>query len=984
MASVAQIIRRRRQRRALYERREKRTLLWGTVFTLLIVLFVIVPVTVLFSSVGLVYASAMSRLPEPQETIRSDIIIGATEIFDASGQVLLFSVEDSLIEDRPWILLDELPGYVVQATVLQEDADFLDTQRFDPVQLLDRIWSNMLVGPLVYDTTLTGRLVRNVILPSHEQSSIEQVGQQFALVAEINRLHSAEEIVEWHLNTNYYGNEAYGIEAASQIYLGKSARDLTLDEAMLLAAIPTAPRFNPVDDETAARGRQGDLLRRMLTAGHITPSQFEESNNVVTAILTDIGHMPLVAPDFAVYAHKQAETILSSMGMNGTQLVSRGGLRIITTLDMDLYHQAECLMQTQFERLAGNVIPQVVATDGSQCVGAGYLSDVAITSSQMPPDIGEVVIIDATTGEILAMIGDGNGVQSQPGPMLSPFVYLKGMLSSNPNFTAASMLLDIPHVFTGAADGLIYQPTNADSQFRGPISLRDAMGSGLLVPAAQIANLLNINRVLRDTVYPMGINSLRDGIYDLSLLERGGTVSVLDMTYAYSIFAAMGQINGLRVMPEAPGLRNHDPVAIRQIEDMDGNILWAYNEEQVLLNREPRLQREAAFVINDILADDSTRWITLGQGNPLEMERQVAALSGITTNRIDNWAIGYTPQVVVGVRIGREDGQPIALNNFATAGAATIWRGVMDYFLTRDNIQPQDWPRPEAVVQSPVCEISGMSPNGNCDVHLEYFLDKDLIPLEDTYWEIVEINNETGQRATANTPTAVRSPRRYFIPPEDALDWWVANNRPLPPEDYDTVSLPDIFSSATILQPENLDIVGGEVTIRGSIDAENMSYYQLAYGEGANPAGWINITGQQDVYIPGTPLGEWDTSGLNGNYVLRLSVMLDNGTLDRGVVEVIVDNIPPTIGLAEVELRTLFRWPQDSTIILVADVTDNIGIDKVEFYHNGEFIGTDVEFPFEYPHNINRTGIEQFSAVAFDAVGNRTDTEITITVERSN
>ena len=983
MASVAQIIRRRRQRRAQREHRERRTLIWGTIVALLVVLVVIVPATVLFGSAGLVYASALSRLPEPQETIRSDAVIGATEIYDSSGQVLLFSVEDPLTEGRRWISLDELPEYVVQATVLQEDADFLDTQRFDPVQLFDRIWSNMLVGPLAYDTTLTGRLVRNVILPSRDQSNIDQVGQQFALVAEINRLYSAEEIVEWHLNTNYYGNEAYGLEAAAQIYLGKSARDLTLDEAALLAAIPTAPQFNPVDDETAARGRQGDLLRRMLTAGHIIPSQFEEANNIVTAILPDAGQVPLIAPDFAVYARKQAETILTSMGMNGTQLVSRGGLRITTTLDMDLHHQAECLMQTQFKRLSGDENAQVAAADGSLCVGAGYLPSVPIASFQTPPDAGEIVTIDATTGEILAMVGEGDAVKSQPGQMLAPFVYLKGMLSS-PHFTAASMLLDIPHVFTGAADGLIYQPSNADTQFRGPISLRDAMGSGLLVPAAQVANLLNINRVLRDTVYLMGINSLRDGIYDLSLLERGGAVSVLDMTYAYSIFAAMGQINGLRVIPDAPGLRHHDPVAIRQIEDMDGNVLWTYDEEQVLMNRDIRLQVEAAFVINDVLADDSTRWLTLGQGNPLEMERQVAALSAITSNRVDNWAIGYTPQVVVGVRIGRTDSQPLSLENFAAAGAASIWRGVMDYFLTRDNIQPQDWSQPDTVVQSPVCEISGMSPNGSCDVHLEFFLDRGLIPPEDTFWEIVEINKETEQRATANTPTSVREPRRYFIPPEDAMDWWVANNRPLPPEDYDTVSLPDIFSSAAILQPENLDIVGGKVTVRGSIDAENMNYYQLIYGEGANPSEWINITEQQETYVPGTPLGEWDTSGLNGNYVLRLTVVLDNGTSDRGAVEVIVDNIPPTIVLAEAELRTLFRWPQDRAITLVADVVDNIAIDKVEFYHNGEFIGTDVEFPFEYEHNINRTGIEQFSAVAFDAVGNSTSTEITITVERSN
>jgi membrane peptidoglycan carboxypeptidase len=984
MASVAHIIRRRRRRR--FERREKqgRNRTWGWLIAGVTLFVIIGPLGVLFGSVATAYARAISSLPDPRDTIQLEAVIGITELYDASGENRLYAVRDPLGDERTWISLDDLPDYVLQATTLWEDPNFETSARFNPLRTTGRLWNNLLNGPVDGEHSLTARLVRNVIAPPGEIVSVEDRALEIALVAEVNRLYTPDEILEWHLNTNYYGSEAYGIEAAARVYLSKSARDLTLDEAALLATIPTAPRFNPIDDETAARGRQADLLRRMLAAGSITRAQFEQAINAQTTIRATLVQGPDIAPDFAIYARRQAATILNSMGRDGEQLVTRGGLRIVTTLDMELYIQADCALRTHLARLAGTPSPELTALDGGPCDAAGFLPPLDGNGGNNPPDTGTVVIIDPNTGELLAMLGPGTRSAYQPGPTLHPFVYLAGFIHGEPNFTAASMLLDIRRSFPGAADGLIYIPNNPDDEFRGPVSLRDAMGAGLLPPVTQIANVLNLNSILRNTAHVLGITSLRDGIYDLSLLEKGGAVSVLDVTYSYSVFASLGRMSGVRVPPLAQGLRSHDPVAVRRIEDADGSVLWEYDQARIEQNRIPLLQPGLAYVVNDILSDPATRWPVLGRENALELGRRAAVVHGLTGDRVDNWAVGYTPHLVIGVRLGRAGGGETSLQHYGIEGAAHVWHGLMEYAHNRRQLPPADWSRPEGIVQTRVCEVSGMRANDVCPARDEVFLDASQFPPEDTHWRSVEINTQTGLLATVNTPSALRNARPYFIPPEEAMDWWRANNRPLPPTQYDTLSRPDMFSSAVILQPGNFDIVGGEVDIRGSIDTAGMEFYQLAYGQGTNPASWIDITGQRNEYVPGTVMGTWNTAGLDGTYVLRLTVVRQDGTLETGTVQVTVDNVPPTIVLTAGESGQVFQWPQDEVIPIVAEVSDNISINRVEFYHNGQLIGIDTDYPFGYDHPINRTGSEIFTAVVFDAVGNSSTAEITVEIVRGS
>ncbi|GAB4526840.1 MAG: PBP1A family penicillin-binding protein [Anaerolineae bacterium] len=951
--------------------------MWWLFFGLLFGVFFFVPFGLVFGTVFTAYARALSILPTPEATISRDPVIGATEIYDNSGLTLLFAVQDPLADERQWLTLDELPDYVEQATLLWEDPAFLQNGGFDVVDTVDRLVSNWLAGPVEAPPSLTRRLVRNVILPPDDRLGVGTTGEtqatprdsaiEIALVAEINRLYTPERVLEWHLNTNYYGNEAYGIEAAAQVYLGKSARDLTLDEAVLLAAIPTAPRFNPVDDETAARGRQADLLRQMLTNGMITQSAFEAAIANPTRILPDAGQKPLVAPEFAIYARRQAERLLSDIGLDGAQLVSRGGLRITTTLDLDLYFQAECTLRVHTTRLAGGAGESVTAQDGTPCYGAAYLPAIPAASGA-PPDTGTIIILDARTGEVRAMVGEATRAQYQPGGTLHPFVYLDGFLRSG--YTAATMLLDIPRDFPGAEAGLLYLPNNPDGQFRGPLSLREAMAVGLLPPVVEVANVRNLNTIIRNTIRDMGISSLREGAHDLSLMDRGGTVSVMEMTYAYSIFASLGK-----------GMRQHTPIAIRQIEDAQGNVLWAYNTTEQAARRIDILQAEVAYLVDDILSDQSTRRATFGLDNPLEMTRPVAAVNTITSNRQDNWTIGYTPQVVTGVRLGRLDGTALGLEDFGLDGAAQVWRAVMEYVHLRDNLPAENWPRPANIAQTQVCVISGMSPNGVCSTRPEIFLTDSQFPPEDTYWRSIRVNTQRELLATANTPASLVEQRAYFIPPDAAMDWWRANKRPLPPEQSDTLSRADIFSSAAILQPENWAYVGGQVDIRGSINTEQLQYYQLDYGSGISPDGWLPIAEQVSAFTPGTSLGIWNTTGLDGTYTLRLQVALQDNTIETATVQVIVDNIPPQVVLTAGELGQVYRWPEDDVIPLVAEVRD-LKIDRVEFYHNGLLVAERREFPYDYNHPINRAGIETFRVVAFDSVGNSQAADLNVEVVR--
>ena len=390
------------------------------------------------------------------------------------------------------------------------------------------------------------------------------------------------------------------------------------------------------------------------------------------------------------------------------------------------------------------------------------------------------------------------------------------------------------------------------------------------------------------------------------------------------------------------------------------------------------------FLVNDILSDSATRRSVLGiNDETLTLTRPSAVVNGLTSDFAENWTVGYTPQLVTAVHLGRFDGQPMSMDVHGLQGATIVWRALMNYAHDRDGLPIQDWVQPADVEGYVVCDRSGLIPSGTnpCPTRQELAPPGSLI-LEDTFWQSVEINSQTGQLATANTEDALRTEAVYFIPPDSAMEWWLANNQPLPPTDFDTLSRPEVLQAVQILQPDDFAYVGGVLDVRGTIDDTDIEYYQLSFGEGVNPREWLDIGGQQTEFTPGTSLVAWDTTGLDGVYTLQLSVVFNDGSIDNATTLVTVDNIAPTVDLQAGTPGQVFRFPTESVIPLVANATDNLAIDRVDFYHNGLFLGTDEEWPYGFEFDITRTGIEVFTAVVFDEVGNSVQQDIEVEIVR--
>lgn len=987
MPTSTSLIMRRRSRKARKASERRLRSFWTSLAVIAFAVVFVLPLGGAIGGAAVIYASAVADMPSPQASLSALTAQGVTRFYDRDTTRLLYSLEDPLGSRREWLTLDDLPRYVPASMLAAEDPDFLESTSFNPVGVGTDIWQNALIETLPPDMSITGRLVRNLMNPEGTGAIGVNLSRQreIALVAEINRLHTPEEILEWHLNTEYYGSEAWGIEAAAQIYLGKNASQLTLGEAALLAAIPNALQYNPFEDEVAARGRGEGVLRSLLAAGQITEGEFSVAAAERFVIRRD-GYVQQLAPDFMTYARRQAETILTGLGYDGRQLVARGGLTITTTLDATVYLQTECAMRAQMAALAGENPAQVTALDGSQCAGATFLPRYAGDALASPPNEAAAVVMDAQTSEILALVGSAAQPDAQPGVTLQPFVYLDSFVNPRRLTNLATMALDIPLSFPGAEEGLIYTPQNPDGQFYGVMNLRQAMGAALLPPAADTAYRQGMGSVLR-TAHEIGINSLADDTYDIMLLERGGRVSPLDVAYAYSVFATMGDMRGVAVDPIGRGFRGRDPVAVSQISDRDGNVLWAYDAAAARTCRTldvctPRLDDALAYLITNVYADPAPRRLTLGSGNVLEMTRSAAVINGTAGDGADSWTVGYTPQFVTAVHLTREDGTVMDVSPWATEAAGSAWRAVIDYIHTRDVIPPGSWERPQTVVDLPVCERSGLLPNGVCPTYIEVFPNEWQPRQTDSYWQVVDVNNRTGQLATVNTPPELVSSETYFVPPQEALEWWRDNNRPLPPVEYDTVSVPQLFSRVRLQSPQAFSYVSGIVEIRGELDDDGMQYFQLSYGEGLNPSQWIDIGGQQTSYDPAAPLGTWNTANLDGLYSLRLVLTREGNTFESDALQVTIDNTAPTITLDSQEAGRIYRFPADEEIALEARVEDNIAISRVEFFQNGTLLGADENWPYQVTVDIEGPGGQTFEAIVYDAVGNSASATLAVDILR--
>jgi hypothetical protein len=429
---------------------------------------------------------------------------------------------------------------------------------------------------------------------------------------------------------------------------------------------------------------------------------------------------------------------------------------------------------------------------------------------------------------------------------------------------------------------------------------------------------------------------------------------------------------GVPVQPRGVGLRNRDPVAILRIEDANGAVLWAYDAVQNRVNVF-RDAPELGYLVNSVFSDSALHRERFGASSPLVTTRPTAVVTTLTSDSRDNWAVGYTPQRVVAVHLNRLDREALGFKGYALEGAAALWRSLTD--TVHADLPVQDFPRPNNIVEATICQRSGLLTHPDCPTRREIFIAGIQPNQTDNFWQAVEINSQTRQLATASTPQALRVRETYFVPPAVALDWWRANRQPLPPSDYDTLSRPDNapFQTTALIRPEPLAWLRGSIEVRGSVPNDNLRYYQLAYGIGVNPTNWVTVNGQQTAVPSDGVLGLWDTTGLDGVYTLELTAVKTDSTRERSIVQVRVDNIAPTVVLTTEATGKVYRFPTEQIIPVSVIVADNLVLNRVEVYHEGRLVATMTEAPFAYNHPITSIGQETFTAVAYDAASNRSE-----------
>ena len=920
------------------------------------------------------YATAASHMPPPRETVFLDLQQGQTQFYDASGARLIHKVADPLGERREWLKLEDLPGHLRQAALMAEAQDEGSAgSGFNPWHALLQVWRYIIGAPLEAEDSISGKLTRDALLPLAKEGGLDEDLLEIVLVSESKRLYSADELLEWRLNSAYYGRDAIGIEAAAQVYLGKSARTLSLAEAALLAAVVDEPAGNPLDAPAIARQRSADLLFALFDAEWIDQAQFDEASAAAFVMGEVEARGAQIAPDFIAYARQQAEDILDRQGYDGARLMARGALRITTSLDMNLQLQAECLMRAH---LAG--AEPVLALDGAPCEAARLLTP-SVAETGASPEVGALALLDVRNGKLLSMVGEAQAARYQPAIVLQPFIYLDAFLRRE--FTPASMVYDLPQAYPGPSAELIYTPANPDGQYRGPLNLRDAMAAGLIPPAAQVASGPGIAPALR-AAQALGFNSLNASRHGLELLERGGAVSTMDAAYAYSVLASLGAMRGLPAPSSEDGFRSRDPVAILRIEDARGRVLWSFAEGEAA-NSTAIIQPSAAYMVNDILADAEARAAVAGEGaarlaavppgggRRWHERRQTQQLDGrLFARSRTGGAYGprrwraARPQCLRSRRLGAglalADG--IRPCKAATAGASLApaggYRGVsrVRHFrlAARDHVSLPDAARDSA----------------------RGFTIATRSLLADTF----EINRTNGQLATVNTPDALREAAAYFIPPDEIMEWWIENGKPLPPSSYSTDGGARSAKPARLIRPADYAYVGATVAITAETNRADAVWWQLEYGAEVNPAAWLPIGPRRAVDESGDMSTKWETALFSGIYTLRLSVTFADGSVETDTRLLTFDNTPPAVNLRTSDGAREVAYPARQVVSLLADVSDNLAIARVEFYRDEALLGVDRDWPYGYDFEIAGAGEILFKARAIDQVGNQAASELLITV----
>jgi len=635
------------------------------------------------------------NLPRP-EKFTENPFIQSTKIYDSTGKVLLYDIYGE--EKREIVSFDKISDNLKHAVLASEDSRFYQHGGVDFKGILRAAWFDLTSQSKTQGgSTITQQLIRTAYLT--KQKIISRKIKEIILSIELERRYSKDQIFDWYLNKIPFGQNAYGVESASQTYFNKPASDLSLAEAATLTALIPAPSYYSPYGPNKAKLLQGKdtVLEKMQKLGYITDAQLKKAKDEKIIFAKDTESIK--APHFVMYVKKYLDD------KYGEDYLKEKGLRVYTTLNWDIQQYAE----------------QVI-------------KDADETNKSKGANNAAMVVLDPKTGEILALIGskdyfadpypETGGVlfdpkydvaamgERQPGSSFKPFVYATAFKKG---YTANTVLWDVKTEFNpscdpsgdavvGANGSDCYSPQDYDGKNRGPVTIRTALDCSLNIPSVKVLYLAGIPNVLQ-TAKDFGMTTLRDTKnYGLSLVLGGGAVNLLELTGAYGVFATEGNY-----IP---------PISILKITDASGNII-----EQNQTQPTKVLDTQIARQINNILSDNNARAPIFGANSPLSLPGyQVAAKTGTTENFIDGWTMGYTPFVVVGVWTGNNDNSPT--KDYGVGIAAPMWNEVMQKIVSShpiENFTPPDDPKGTPTNRSPV--LLGQLPLGDTHTIL-YYVDK--------------------------------------------------------------------------------------------------------------------------------------------------------------------------------------------------------------------------------------------------------------------
>jgi len=708
------------------------------------------------------FAYYSKDLPDPNKIIDRSVAL-STKIYDRTGEELLYEIHGP--ENRTLVKLNELPDYVKHATIAIEDKNFYEHGGISlwgiiRGQIIPRLQGKRSQG----GSTLTQQFVKNAILTNERKLSRKI--KEWILSYRLEQKFDKDEILQLYFNEIPYGGSSYGVESASFYYFGKTAKELTLAEAAILASLPKAPSYlSPYGSNLDKLiNRQHAVLNLMVEQGYVTEVDAQVAKNQELEFKKRAEQIR--APHFVMYIKE----LLNEK--YGEAVIEQSGWSIRTSLDWKIQEKAEAAID--------EIAP--------------------INLEQYEANNAALVSLDVDSSEILAMVGskdyfnddiDGQVnvtlAERQPGSSLKPLAYLTAF---SRGYNPESIIFDLVTNFAVAGDD--YEPHNYDLEEHGPVTMRKALAGSLNIAAVKTLYLAGVQNVL-DNAEKFGYTTLKDrDRYGLSLVLGGGEVKLLDHVNAYSVFARDGVYK--------------DNIAILEIKDKDGRVI----EDNVSNKGRRVIDKEYTRMLNNVLSDNNARAYVFGESNYLTLpDRQVAAKTGTTNNYRDAWTIGYTPNIATGVWVGNNDNTEMKMGAGGSAVAAPIWNKFMreilvDYPVEEFNqMNVDDCDKPMVcgnLAQENIVQIDSMS--GKLATEYTPYTTIE----EKNYSELHNILHYVNLNDPLGDPLSNPSNESQYDSWEETMQNWAEEQGYIteePPTEFDDIHLSELRPSINIKAPNN-------------------------------------------------------------------------------------------------------------------------------------------------------------------------------------